>query len=195
MDSEEIKILDITVRQNKAYIYILPMLFNTRYDVLIEELVNVYIRDINISDLDNNIFLVYRNNENNINLLNLYNKLKNHKNFILDYDYGNKYKVFVFDVPENYKTDYNLFLKGKYSSFSDKYKKHISNFHFLRHQDSVMDVLYKRENRYIELEKRLDVSHIPRNLDTSSIIDPRYEYLGNLTEEDIKEYENIKNLW
>lgn len=39
-----------------------------------------------------------------------------------EYDYPKGFVVLVYKFPAEYMDDYRLFLKGKYSSFSDKYK-------------------------------------------------------------------------
>lgn len=170
--------LDKSERQNKAYVYIAPMLFAAKEDLWDKVLVNVYVGDKNVPDLSNNIFLVYVTEESTrfSNLLSYYRK---HQDFEMEYDYD-KYRVFAFKVPKHQQRNYNYFLSGKYSSFDDKYKKHIIDFHSINMNNSVCDVLYKRENRYKMWEEILGIDYLPRTLDTSSIYDEKFEVIGNL---------------
>lgn len=166
---------------NRATIYLLPMLAASKYDVYLENIVNVYIGDNRIPDLNEHIFIMY-NKQDNVRFNNLKTYLKNHTSFVLEYEIDDKL-VFVFKIPSNYYHDYKCFLRGQYSKFNEKYKKHIINFFDLRDSDSICGVLYKREARFKELEEFLDVK-IPRNLECGSIYDEKYEIIGNL-EEDI----------
>lgn len=165
---------------NRATIYLLPMLSASEYDVYLDNIINVYIGDNRIPDLNEHIFIAY-NNLNSVRFNNLKTYLKNNNNYVLDYEIDDKL-IFVFRIPTNYRKDYFYFIKGQYSKFSDNYKKHIINFFNLRDSDSICGVLYKRESRFKELEDFLDVK-IPRNLECGSIFDPKYEIIGNLEED------------
>lgn len=52
-------------------------------------------------------------------------QLEDNPNFIESVDIGPNKIVYVYKIPSNYRQDYFLFLKGKYSEFSSNYK---SNF-------------------------------------------------------------------
>jgi len=44
-------------------------------------------------------------------------------NYLEVYDLGNKHVLYVFKIPEKFKSDYYTFLNGKYSKFSEEYKR------------------------------------------------------------------------
>jgi hypothetical protein len=57
--------------------------------------------------------------------------LTNNENFIEEYDLK-KETVYVFRIPRKLRTDFYLFLKGKYSKLSDSYKKHFPMERYFR---------------------------------------------------------------
>ena len=104
-----------TVKYNKTVHFLLPMLglqlgyFST--------LVNCYISDKNRPDIDNyHLFLLYKYKDD---------KIRGIEGFRTEYrtDDGHMY---VFRIHPDFEEDYLKFILGKYSEFSEGYKKQIN---------------------------------------------------------------------
>lgn len=83
------------------------------------------------------------------------------------YDADKFHTMYVFNVPSKYKEDYEKFLNWQPSKFSIAYKLHIQNFYNLKEDHPLYKTIYKKEERFKELEKELGIS-IPRDLEASS---------------------------
>ena len=63
---------------------------------------------------------------NRKDVLELISYLKEKKSYVhsylVGYNDGIFFRMFVFECPEKYKPDYDLFIKAKYSKFSDDFK-------------------------------------------------------------------------
>ena len=164
-------------KANKAMTYLLPMIFTSYKKTHWNSLVNVYLSDDSVKDLDKGfVFLLYRIS-NDPGFKDFEKSLGKHESMELTYDVeyeGNSYAMYVFRIPSQYKQEYESFMVGKYSEFSDQYKKKILAFYDLDQHHAVADVLYKREKLYLELEERLKAK-VPRTLDPSDIYDEKYE--------------------
>ena len=101
-------------KYNKSSLYILPMIARTIPDF--PGFVNCYIRDINRPKLNKHIFIVQDEA--------VIPKLFFNKNPFLLSNYSIKgYKVWVYKTPDTLLDDYYKFIEGKYSQFSERYKK------------------------------------------------------------------------
>jgi hypothetical protein len=66
--------------------------------------------------------------------------------FNTDYDYADEHQVmYVFDVPEEWTYDFTRFLEGKYSLFSDAYKKQVLKFWGFKEGSLFHSILYKTD--------------------------------------------------
>lgn len=112
-------------KKNLSRAFILPMV-GINYKQLPSNFINCYVRIENdvqycilifdkLIDYDE-IFYHFMNNVNN-----------NNKHLLETNDYEEEV-VFIFRIPELLKDDFNLFMQGKYSKFSEEYKKIICNF-------------------------------------------------------------------
>jgi hypothetical protein len=123
------------------------------------------------------IMLLYRlpiQLEENVELWMQFEKtvLLGNKSYRGDYKVDKYHQMYVFDVPDEWKDDYKLFLEWKPSKFSDKYKQHIIKFYNIQNgEDALFQVLYKNtsygEKRFRDLENQLNCS-IPREQESSS---------------------------
>jgi hypothetical protein len=102
-----------------------------------------YVADINKPELTNKIFLVY-DYEMTTRFVKFERSLELHPYYVRDYDYPEeKQVVFVFDVPEEFTKDYNLFKEGSYSQFSEEYKQQILRFWGIKKENNIIHgVLY-----------------------------------------------------
>lgn len=82
-----------------------------------------------------------------------------------------KYHVlYQLRTPDSFKEDYTLFLQGKFSHFSEDYKKVIRVFHHIASDQKVYKVLYKDPKLKAEMERELEVT-IPESQDLSEFPD------------------------
>lgn len=101
------------------------------------------------------------------NWINVYNALIRSKNFITEYDVGiqkNKYLLMlVFSVPEEYSQDYYNFRVGKYSHFSENYKKKFTEF--LDKKKTKRNIHWQIINRDPVLKEQIETAfNVPNNL-------------------------------
>lgn len=77
-------------------------------------------------------------------------------NYVCDITQGST-TIFLFDEPEEYSKDIRLIIDGKYSKISEKAKLSIINAYDNNLSGKLCDILYKKENAYLALERALDV--------------------------------------
>lgn len=128
--------------------FVLPMLYtkdrNDSYFItpLFE---NCYIGDVGHPELENKIFLLY-NYKMTVQFVKFERSLELLPEYKTDYDYADEHQVmYVFDVPEEHETDYQLFLEGRYSEFSDLLKQKILNFWGFDEDSLFYSLLYKTD--------------------------------------------------
>tara|TARA_R110002020_G_scaffold165581_3_gene353103 strand:- start:26753 stop:27508 length:756 start_codon:yes stop_codon:yes gene_type:complete len=139
-------------RRTKASLFILPMLSGNRknyfYDTL---LLNCF---VGTEDHKNVIALLYRFSGKK-EFVDFEHYLKSLDNFIECVDTSNKTTLYIFNVPEKHKKEFNLFLAGKYSKFDSKYKLKILRFHGFTKDSTLGKILYKAASRRKQLETAL----------------------------------------
>ncbi len=99
-------------------------------------LYNCYIGDVNkaeYAEYNDNIFCLFDKNLTQVPVFDTFqNEVQSaHVNYIDSYtvsDTNSNYVMYVFDVPNNLKEQYNTFLESKYSCFSSAYKDQIFDF-------------------------------------------------------------------
>jgi len=168
---------------NKSYTYALPML-STEIEIHKNNLMSVFIGDEDKKEYDNHIFLLYKFSAEK-EFLEYEDYLKNTHLFVTSYDPDKTHVMFVFDVPAFYQTDYDLYIKGKYSEFNYDYKVIIFAFHnIMDFKHKVAQVLFKHEDLKEEIEDRIG-EEIPKGSEVSSIPD--------LNKEVYREYMKVIN--
>ncbi len=130
-DREELKKeLKIKSNLNDTSTFLLPA-FGVRIQNWFKfGFVNAYLSDINrekTNDKDIHLYLLFKPNDKqkaelNKKISDLSESDINKTDYIEDYDYEEGYIVLVLKFPEKYRKDYNRFLKGKYSYFSEEYR-------------------------------------------------------------------------
>ena len=152
---------------------VLPMLVEDKNLVFYNRLVNCFIASEEYTD---KIILVYRWDNGS-----LYSKfkeaLKQFRNFIKLDDINNEFSIFTFDVPKKYLKDYQNFLDGKYSKFSDEYKQRVLNFNDSNKQSSLGQILYQDPKRRKRMERELGIE-LNKDSELLSIIDYKIETLN-----------------
>lgn len=87
-------------------------------------IVNAYLGDTSMNDWDfssPDVFVLFKWMYNN-SFRELEKKLENDKYFKVSYDAVDGYIMFVFTISPSFERDYNHFITGKYSKFSDPAK-------------------------------------------------------------------------
>jgi len=119
--------------------------------------INCYIGDVNFPEFDNKILLHY-SFDNDISYMVFERELELLPTFITDYDYDGS-TVYVFDVPEKFKKDFEAFQEGKYSEFSYNYKTKMLDFWEFNYPDNLIhSLLYKTDLIKTYLTKELKVN-------------------------------------
>lgn len=89
----------------------------TGYTKITNRFLNAYIGDKNINKYnENHVFLLLRNYRD-VNFDSFYKELTSLHNYVEDYEVNNCL-IAIFSIPENFKKDYDLLIKGKYSKIS-----------------------------------------------------------------------------
>lgn len=183
MSLEEVKKI-----KNKSIAYLLPLVANKNSklaDFKDDEhfpkcnFINVFRYCEEFPELDTHLFVLYKYSPNPI-FDDFLNKFKKSANFhsIVDND---KYIVMViFEVPADSLKTLKHFDNGEYSKFRLEDKKKILDFYSVTSNDKFgpAGVLYKKEWRRLEIEKKIDMK-LPEDAELSSIADIEQETYFN----------------
>jgi len=149
----------------KTQYFLLPMLgYNKEYFCTDTYLENVHItKDLTF------LCLTYRYIKGEV-----YNKLEsflqNHKLFHKLIDIDSQHVMYIFKIPIVQTSNVALFFAGKYSEFTEPYKKNILTFYGYKQGGTAYKILYKSEIRRKQLELELGV-YIPETMDLYDIPD------------------------
>jgi hypothetical protein len=149
-----------TMTKEKSYnlstTFILPML-SRPWVWYGNKLINFYLGDVNRPEYDRHILVLFEYSDDD-DFIKLEQNLRNHPQYIEDYDPNSETVMFVFSIPDEFNDDYNLFKKGKYSHFSTKLKHAI-----LGSQTSGInfEILTRSKARKERLESHLEVKIDP----------------------------------
>ena len=132
----------------------LPPAFNIPFDsTLAAYLVNTYIDDAGLKhSFKRPYFVLLQANDISENFKELDRELKENQYFVYDYyvgsnEDGSMLFMYVFECPNELRTDYDKFLKGEYSKFSANFKsrfaKIVPDIHGKYIQSPLYGVLYK----------------------------------------------------
>lgn len=157
---------------NRTCTYILPMLGNSMEEFYIKGIfprgnfVNSFVGDNTSLYSDYCILLLYKFN-GKLEYLDFEDKLMKHPEYEAQYSPDKPHVMYVFNIPEKYKEDYQKILDGKYSRISDEYKRHILQFHKFGAVGPVYEVLYRQEAAFKRLEDLYEIK-LNRNTDEAS---------------------------
>jgi hypothetical protein len=142
--------------------FVLPMV-GINHKTLPNNFINSYILD------DYKVVIVYDKNTdyNDIFAHHLNRIMENNKYFIEYQDLEDEFNVF-FNIPEEFKDDFDLYLLGKYSEFSDNFKAILTGFFGIKtikegHTVSVHNTIYPED-----FKRKLIAEHLSYK---NSIID------------------------
>lgn len=136
------------IKKTEATRFILPMLGNKhKKDIFFvnKHFLNCYTGDSSKPEYEGKIFLHYQY-EPGINYITFEKQLELIPQHITDYDYDDIGSVMhVFDIPERWQLEYEHYLKGHYSKFSNDYKAQILSFWGLATDNVLFSLLYKTD--------------------------------------------------
>jgi hypothetical protein len=156
-----------TARLTKSSLFLLPMLGGTRRLFMYNKLfVNAFIAAEQHEDC---IVLLYRFSGDTI-FLKFEQALKQFNSFKDTFDPSPYFVIFVFDVPDSYKAQYDLYVNGKYSKFSPEFKSRIMEFHGFNIHGEMAQILFQDEKRRLRLQEEL-AAEIEPGSELLSIID------------------------
>lgn len=110
------------------------------------------------------------------------------------YEPDKYHTMFVFNPPKRFEKEYNLFLQGKYSLFSEEYKKMILEYYKADNYGIkyIKEVLYKEEAAFVRREKKINKDYPYLTGDTYCKI-PRENEIGFwVLEESLLPYETYR---
>lgn len=114
----------VTKKKNCATIFLLPGIGLVRKDVLEVGFISAYLDDVNHEPhYENAVYLLFKpENMDTFRTFMTIEKLRSAP-ILEDYDYEGGYVVVVYRFFDKYMPEYQLFLEGKYSKFSEEYIK------------------------------------------------------------------------
>jgi len=196
------KIIDEFQIRKKSRLFIPPMLKTRLY----HESKDSHLIDVSLYESDKFV-LTFDNVDYEPLKMDIY-RLQNHSSFC-DIDFGddNKEINLLMKVPEEFKTDFDKYLEGKYSKFSKHYKVLLTNkYNDERKQGfndrnglpnlSVFDVIYPNEDCREKLAQALSIGSsivkFDENADIELIDAPNREVEDFKTVEELKIIYGIK---
>ena len=145
---------------NKSTLFLFPLI--TEKDIYShmyfynKYLENCYLYDSNFPGLSDNkhLFVSYRFFETEL-YKEVEKLLTKSKYYLRTYEPNAQFSIYIFEIPEVYHKDVELFIKGKYSEFSENAKQKIISFGQYKQTDILYQVLYKAEDLRKSMEKTL----------------------------------------
>lgn len=167
---------------NKSHVYITPMLCEMELALRSDKRFpqdcyrNTFLGDKTKDGTEGKILLLYQLPKQTTNAVELWNNFEVYlttlPTYCGDYKADKYHRMFVYNIPDRWQKDYQLFLDWKPSLFSKEYKDHINLFYGdlakVTPTNHVLGVLYKTEDRFTYLEKKHGIN-IPRTQEASSI--------------------------
>jgi hypothetical protein len=154
-------------KRTKTSHFLMPSVFPNNSLMGTEYFVNAFIDDGGFRHtLDRVIFVLFKTDVKNQKWGMLAQRLRSKAEYLLEYFCGiqdNKHLIMmVFKIPEKFINDYVHFLDGKYSRFSEEYKKlfpkHAYNEKAQPIESTIWRVIHKSEELKRELERFFTVN-------------------------------------
>lgn len=139
------------------------------------------------------IYILYRFSKS-VNFSKFEKAIREHKLYITMYDVDSYHTLYVLKIPESLISEYNLFVKGKYSKFHTKYKDQIISFHNANSDSDLYGILNKTKAYREKLETKLTgtinkQSDIIKISDSAELHDPL-----NIIDETYLDFYKIKKI-
>lgn len=156
--------------RTKSFVFLPPMLNIDPQICQIHLLINAYLANDEFPEAENTVYLHYEYQDIDGSFARLENNFRSSPYFKYMYDPDKYTSMFIFNIPEEWLPDYNIFLASKYSRISEACKKRILNFGAYGMKSQVYETLYRSEARRKLLEEKLGVD-LPINAEVASAID------------------------
>lgn len=154
-------------QRTKSSLFLLPMLPGHKSVYLTtKQLINCF---MSTPDNDRCISLLYRFHGSREFVL-LESHLTSNPDLLKVDDVSKSSVLYTFRIPEKYLNDYDRFLNGQYSQFSDAYKDRILKFHESGPMSVIGQILYKSNDRRKALEEKLETV-LPEDAEVFSVPD------------------------
>jgi hypothetical protein len=161
----------IVADKTKSSLFLLPMLGGTRELLFYNSLfINAF---IDIKYKKDCIILLYRKSTRK-SFSQFIELCKRLNSFIEIEEPNSTHLLFIFSIPRKYKKEFKAFKEGKYSEMSDLYKLNILDFHRSDIDGDLGKILFKSEERRLELEASLEAS-LPEDSELYSIMEEEEE--------------------
>lgn len=154
-------------KRTKTSHFMMPSVFPNYSLTGTEYFVNAFVDDAGFKHcLDRVLFVLFKTDPKAPKWITVAQRLRVKSEYLLEYFCGiqdNKHLIMmVFRIPDKYSTDYINFLDGKYSKFSEDYKKlfprHAYNERAQPIESTIWRVIHKSEELKKELERFFTVS-------------------------------------
>ena len=166
-----------TTKYNKSKTYLLPLLTNAIEVNFTHLIINCFIKfNKNIGKIEYPFAILYDTTGfdgfSEFDEYDLY--LMGHPLFFKSYIVNDDFKLYVFNFPEEFQRDYNMFKEGKYSKFGNEAKALIVSYSAVEYKyppliQDISGVLWKHASRKKKIEMDLGVT-LPPETELASII-------------------------
>jgi len=141
--------------------------------------INTFVRDENYPDYDSHIFVLF-DSSFVVDDKDSYHNLCSSEHYETDYCVGD-YHMIIFNIPDEFYVDYQLFLASKYSKFTKEYKKVLTHTwpSVVQGKHSLtIAALYpdseKSKGHKLDLEEKIG-ERLPEGVEIISVIDSKKE--------------------
>lgn len=147
-------------KRTKTSHFVIPAIFSNNSIMSTEYFVNAFLDDENFThNIKRAVFVLFQAKDNDNKWDLLFQKMKLKKEYVLDYITGTKNDynliMIVFQVPEIYSKDFINFKNGRYSHFSEEYKKFFPRYMANNRAQPTESALWKIINKSEDLKQEL----------------------------------------
>lgn len=164
------------IKATKTTDFILPLLGFTKkyYEPF---LVNAYLGDVDLKGYDKDkIYIVISNHNMNTKHMRIEDGIKNLPQFVDYYDIlDGKMSVFIMNLPEEFNGDYDHFMKGNYSKFSQEAQIAVIKG---RSEKSSMPHIFKKSEKLKQYWEEKAGSELPPNAEVWPVLTLENELLN-----------------
>ena len=154
---------------NETSLFIIPLVLGHNYVIKSKSFVNGYVRHYNYdSYIGDQLYIIYRYLpfDSYGGMTRYIQKNPNFTDYVKDKD--ERFDIFIMQIPEQFKNDVKLLIKGKFSKITEAAKHSILDFHHFNNRSQIYQVLYKSE--LLRKEKSAFLGcHIPEELELRTI--------------------------
>lgn len=179
-------------KPNKCCVFVLPMCDINHKSMPKNFFINCYLNYDKGKDNYQIVIVLERPPDGSLALDHFIDYVIYNKNFSHREDYDDEIVLF-FNIPESNKSNYELFLAGKYSKFTDQFKKQLESYHGnarckANYEVFTYDVIEPTDAKRLQIAQRLySAKDLPKGL---LLIDEVYD-CPNLEKEKYKSINQI----